>query len=282
MTRFVAILALLFVTPAVAQQVPAPINAPAAVTSGHALCGTTNRQQAADCGVIPGTVTDVTASSPLSSSGGPTPNLAIANPLPPANGGTGIANASGNTLTLGGAVIFSAGGTGALLGTAQTFTATQTFSNATYSALFTGGTVGIGTATPCTVATTVFFAHLGTNENFGINLGGAVSGPSLWANNDACSAYTVLAINGNPLVINKASGGKVGINVASPQAVLDINGGEKILITLVSALPSCASANEGERRGVSDATATTFGSTVAGSGSNHVPVYCNGTNWIIG
>ena len=33
---------------------------------------------------------------------------------------------------------------------------------------------------------------------------------------------------------------------------------------------------------VSDATATTFASTVAGSGANDVPVVCDRTNWIIG
>ncbi|HEX4111539.1 MAG TPA: hypothetical protein VH020_03305 [Stellaceae bacterium] len=52
--KFLAFLALLFATPAVAQQVPAPLNAPASVTSGHALCATANRQQAADCGAALG------------------------------------------------------------------------------------------------------------------------------------------------------------------------------------------------------------------------------------
>ena len=33
---------------------------------------------------------------------------------------------------------------------------------------------------------------------------------------------------------------------------------------------------------VTDATVTTFASTVAGGGGNKVPVWSNGTNWIIG
>ncbi|HEY1858653.1 hypothetical protein [Acidocella sp.] len=65
-------------------------------------------------------------------------------PCTPSEGGTGVANNNANTLTLGGAVVFSAGGTGALLGTAQTFTATQTFSNATAAAVFSGGPICIG------------------------------------------------------------------------------------------------------------------------------------------
>jgi len=33
---------------------------------------------------------------------------------------------------------------------------------------------------------------------------------------------------------------------------------------------------------VTDATVTTFNSTVAGSGSNKVPVVSDGTSWLIG
>jgi hypothetical protein len=52
-------------------------------------------------------------------------------------------------------------GTFALLENPQTFTGTQTFSNATYSALFNGGNVGIGTTSPsylCHVNGTLGFA----------------------------------------------------------------------------------------------------------------------------
>jgi hypothetical protein len=52
--------------------------------------------------------------------------------------------------------------------------------------------------------------------------------------------------------------------------------------TTVAGLPSAATAGAGARAFVSDATATTFASTVSGSGSNKVPVYSDGTNWKIG
>lgn len=51
-------------------------------------------------------------------------------------------------------------------------------------------------------------------------------------------------------------------------------------IYLVSALPSAAT--KGQRAFASDATATTFDSIVAGSGSNFVPVFSDGTSWRIG
>ena len=48
----------------------------------------------------------------------------------------------------------------------------------------------------------------------------------------------------------------------------------------VAHLPTAGTA--GRRAFVSDATATTFASIVAGGGANAVPVYDNGVNWIIG
>jgi hypothetical protein len=51
---------------------------------------------------------------------------------------------------------------------------------------------------------------------------------------------------------------------------------------LVAALPSATTGGAGARAFVSDATATTFASIVAGGGANNVPVYSNGTNWLIG
>lgn len=50
----------------------------------------------------------------------------------------------------------------------------------------------------------------------------------------------------------------------------------------VAGLPSAATAAAGARAFVTDANATTYGSIVAGGGSNGVPVFCNGTSWLIG
>jgi hypothetical protein len=52
--------------------------------------------------------------------------------------------------------------------------------------------------------------------------------------------------------------------------------------TTVGALTACNAGAQGTRSMVTDASATTFASTVAGGGANIMPVICNGTNWIIG
>lgn len=52
--------------------------------------------------------------------------------------------------------------------------------------------------------------------------------------------------------------------------------------TTVASLTAASTAGAGARSFVTDATSTTFASTVAGGGANAVPVYSDGTNWKIG
>jgi hypothetical protein len=51
--------------------------------------------------------------------------------------------------------------------------------------------------------------------------------------------------------------------------------------TTVAALPTCNGSVEGARRGVTDANAATYNTVAAGGGTNHMPVYCNGTAWVL-
>jgi len=54
---------------------------------------------------------------------------------------------------------------------------------------------------------------------------------------------------------------------------------------VVAALPAASVALIGTRATVTDANATLtagIGATVAAGGANVVPVFCNGTNWVIG
>lgn len=54
----------------------------------------------------------------------------------------------------------------------------------------------------------------------------------------------------------------------------------RLAVFTVATLPS-ASANSGHYAQVTDSNSTTNGAIVAGGGSNRVPVFSNGTNWII-
>lgn len=89
-----------------------------------------------------GSVTNVTASAPLASSGGATPDISLTGIVPSANGGTGLAN----TGTL---AWPASGGTAALLGTANVFTAAQTINGANLGIAITGAASG---GTPSIVA----------------------------------------------------------------------------------------------------------------------------------
>ncbi len=63
-------------------------------------------------------------------------------------------------------------------------------------------------------------------------------------------------------------------------------GFERTVPTNVMGLPVCSGSTEGTRAAVTDSNATSFtlgiGAIVAGTGTTHVPVYCDGTNWRIG
>lgn len=61
-----------------------------------------------------------------------------------------------------------------------------------------------------------------------------------------------------------------------------LNGRVIMPIYTVAQLPAAATSNKGSRATVTDASATTFASVVAGGGANGVPVYSDGTNWRIG
>jgi len=65
-------------------------------------------------------------------------------------------------------------------------------------------------------------------------------------------------------------------------AGLSVDGYVSTEAVSVASLPTAASAGAGARDFVTDATATTFASIVAGGGANGVPVYSDGTNWRIG
>ena len=59
-------------------------------------------------------------------------------------------------------------------------------------------------------------------------------------------------------------------------------GGVRQDTVTVANLPAAGTVGNGTRYFVTDATATTFASVVAGGGANNVPVYSDGTNWRIG
>lgn len=72
----------------------------------------------------------------------------------------------------------------------------------------------------------------------------------------------------------------VGVAYADPA----VDSAQFALYT-VAQLPAASAALAGTRAAVSNSNAAysgNAGTTVAGGGSNIVPVFCNGTNWVIG
>jgi hypothetical protein len=120
--------------------------------------------------------------------------------------------------------------------------------------------------------------------------------PSASTNNVILQAYFVGMGSGSVAAWSSGSwAGSYDVNISRTSAgVLQIGSSSvntsgsliltwvRTVATTVSSLPSAATAGAGARSFVTDANATTFLSTVAGGGSNKVPVVSDGTNWLIG
>jgi hypothetical protein len=87
-------------------------------------------------------------------------------------------------------------------------------------------------------------------------------------------AVTGGTINNTPIGATTAATGKF--------TTLEATSYSKTDATTVGSLPAAATAGAGARSFVTDATATTFLSTVVGGGTHNVPVVSDGTNWLIG
>lgn len=95
---------------------------------------------------------------------------------------------------------------------------------------------------------------------------------------------TSYSVSGNVITFTQApaSGDKVTVRFTTRTLGSSVGSYFRTTPTTVSGLPAAGTAGAGARAFVTDATATTFASTVTGSGGNSVPVYSDGTNWKIG
>lgn len=127
-------------------------------------------------------------------------------------------------------------------------------------------TGGISILTPDTTGVAnIFFGHNNDND----------AGRIVYTNNgDTMGFFT----NGT-IAVTISSTGAVGIGNTTFAQKLDVTGAIKTTAYTVATLPA---GQAGARAFVTDATASTFASIVAGGGAIGVPVYHDGTNWCVG
>jgi hypothetical protein len=131
------------------------------------------------------------------------------------------------------------------------------------------GAIGFG-------STYLEFLYAGTVRGIaGVDDGAAMfklpdSGFFGWAPSATVSATADIELRRDSAGVVKITSGSTGTGYVKQTPVA------------VSALPAAATVGAGTRGFVNDATATTFASTVTGGGANTVPVYSDGSNWLIG
>ena len=118
--------------------------------------------------------------------------------------------------------------------------------------------------------------------------GKAISRLSFGTDNSGYSFSIAKAYGGTLTdIVTFFDNGCSGVNLAgaTPAVPWDVNGAIRTRGVTVASLPAAGTAGAGARHTVTDSTVAAsgnFGATVAGSGSYIVPVFSNGTNWLIG
>jgi hypothetical protein len=154
--------------------------------------------------------------------------------------------------------------------------------------------ISLDTISVFTLDNNIYIGNGGTDTAFTIG-SGATNGAVLdnVANNvtttlsNTSSTVATLNPSGSGWVIGtgvyfQPSGGvSIGVNSDPGAGGLVLNSYAQSGTTTVSSLPACNSGRKGARFFVTDATATTFHSTVAGGGANNIGVTCDGANWYI-
>ena len=176
--------------------------------------------------------------------------------------------------------------------------------NITAQTLGTGGDNLDIVLTPAGTGLVKFQAgsYVDTNGTF-YTVGTFVAGTTLWVGatlqlrmGNAIGALWSSTANANGTVdtgLNRGAAGQVDVTNGTAGTWRDLKlrnllagGGNGSYVQTpsmtVANLAAAATAGAGARAFVTDANATTFLSTVAGGGSNKVPVVSDGTNWLIG
>ena len=98
------------------------------------------------------------------------------------------------------------------------------------------------------------------------------------------SANTASTVTGNVQANITSVGTLTELTVSGTATLSNITTTNYVKTTpkTVSTLESASTVGAGSRSFVSDATSTVFGDTAVGGGSNFVPVWSNGTNWLVG
>lgn len=157
------------------------------------------------------------------------------------------------------------------------------------SAASTTGSGNVVLATSPTLTTPVLGAATATSLN-GLTITSSTGVLSITNAKTLAASNTLTLAGTDGSTLNVGAGGTLGSNAFTSTAYLPLAGGTltgpaRSPNYAVASLPSASTSGAGAVAFVTDSNATIaagLGNAVVGGGSNKVPVYSDGTNWIIG
>lgn len=111
---------------------------------------------------------------------------------------------------------------------------------------------------------------------------GTLTGTALASNVLSASLNAVTPTGGTFAITGKLSATDVSMPTTDGVTGFAVNGTIKTMATTAGGLPTASTVGAGARAVCTNSSVTTFGSNLVGGGASCVPVYSDGTNWVVG
>jgi hypothetical protein len=192
--------------------------------------------------------------------------------LPTTSGGTGLTSFTAN------GVVYASSTSALTTGSALTFDGTTLNNSGAFGSSTAAFTLkNISASSISNIVEQQFWA--GNTFSGLVSIAAFGADTSIGVGNQYGSFYWKIAYAGAPTEQMRLTNIGLGIGTSSPSTKLDVNGLGRFGGYTVATLPAGV---VGAKAYVTNALTPVFGSTVVGGGSVTVPVFYNGSNWIVG
>lgn len=131
----------------------------------------------------------------------------------------------------------------------------------------------------------IVIANGAVDNGGGSRMGSGISMPTqtgiLWFSGASTLSGSINSPSAAVMQYNAPTGGQHQLSINGVNEMSVLSGAVFIRPVAFSSVSSLCPSNEGMTASITDGNTAVFNATVAGGGSNHVAIRCNGTNWVV-